>query len=80
MKYPNDASKDVCLLSLVEDGDFSFDLYRHELFSLTTKEVQADSSEHVPNFLPPSTIKLKNLPSHLKYEFLGPNETLHLIF
>ena len=79
MKYPKDASEDICLLSLVEEDDFSFYLYQHEIFSLDAKEVKKDSFKDIPNFLPPSTIELKPLPSYLKYVFLVPNETLPAI-
>ena len=69
MKYPKDPSEDVCLLSLVEEDDFGFDLYQHDLFSLDVKEAQEDPFKDIPNFLPPYTIELKPLPSHLKYAF-----------
>ena len=79
IKYPNDASESVCLLSLVGEHDFNFDLYRDEFFSLEVEEVEEDSLKDLPNFLSPSTIDLKPLPSHLKYAFFGPNETLPVI-
>ena len=73
-----DSIKDVCLLSLLEEDDFSFDLDSHGLFSLDAKKVKEDSFEDIPKFLP-STIELKPLPYYLNAAFLGPNETLPVI-
>ena len=50
----------------MEEDDFNFDFYREELFSLDVDEVEEDSLEDLPNFLPPSTVDLKTQPSHLK--------------
>ena len=64
--------------SLSEDDDFDYDSYQDE-FYLDTKEDKEDSFKDISNFLPTSTIELKPLPCHLKYTFLGSNETLRMI-
>ena len=43
MKCHEDDSEDVCLLSLVEEDDFNFNLYQHDLFLLDVKEAEKDS-------------------------------------
>ena len=40
MKYSKEANADAYLLSLVEEDDFTFDLYRHGLFYIDVEEFE----------------------------------------